>query len=58
MRWELRALLCLGTNVAGKQLGDRPDMVGLLRESDDQQNEQFCSHNGDKSTNLKLNLQF
>jgi hypothetical protein len=42
-------------------------MVGLLREQDlrgtecdgdGQRNEQFCPHNGDKSTNLKLNLQF
>jgi hypothetical protein len=33
-------------------------MIGLLRESGDHQNEQFCPHSGDKSTNLKLNLQF
>src|SRR5205085_9958217 len=66
VRRKLRALLLLGSDVALEQLSDCPDVLGFLRKQNlrgaetrrKQQNKKFCSHNGDKSISLKLNLQF
>jgi hypothetical protein len=56
------ALLLAGADVASKEFGHSPDMGRLLRQKNPRKQEkgkqQFCPHNGDKSTNVNVILQF